>query len=67
MATYALSYAGKVVAIFTPAFPDLPISEQINAGFSPVDITTLNPQPQVGWTATETNGAWTFSAPAGEA
>lgn len=28
-----------------------------------VDVTAVSPAPQVGWTATETNGVWSFAAP----
>jgi hypothetical protein len=59
MSVYALISGGTVVSLFTPAFPSLPISQQIHVGLGPIDITTMSPQPQIGWTYT----GGTFAAP----
>jgi hypothetical protein len=57
--SYAHILSGIVHWIFTES--DLP---EFNADtFTAVDITNLSPQPAIGWTATETNGVWSFVAP----
>lgn len=73
MHTYAridTPYAQPCVAeIIVPAVDasgnEIPIAERFTAAFiaTLVDITTVTPQPQCWWTATEANDAWTFAAP----
>jgi hypothetical protein len=64
MSNYALIQNGVVVELFTPptgATLDQCFTPQMVAQF--VDVTAASPAPQVGWTATETGGAWSFAAP----
>ena len=62
MSTYAHIVSGVVVEIITPSAP---IGQCYTAAFvaTLVDVTAVSPQPQPGWTATETAGVWTFAAP----
>lgn len=59
----ALSKNGIVISVQPSAFPTLPPSEQFHADLNPVDVTNVSPQPEVGWSATESGGAWTFAPP----
>lgn len=59
--TYAQIMNGIVHWIFTSS--DLP--EYNENTFIAVDVTTVSPQPQIGWSAGEVSGTWTFTAPAG--
>ena len=63
MSTYAHIVSGVVVEIITPSAP---VGQCYTAAFvaTLVDVTAVSPQPQPGWTATETAGVWTFAAPA---
>jgi len=61
MATYARIYNGEVAEIFVT---DGDISKMFNAALIWVDVTSVTPQPQVGWTATVAGSGWTFAAPA---
>jgi len=57
--TYAQILGGVVHWIFTST--QLP---EWNADtFIVADITSVTPAPALGWTATQTNGAWAFTAP----
>jgi hypothetical protein len=39
------------------------ISDYFHSGLTWVDVTSVTPSPQPGWTATSTGSSWTFSAP----
>jgi hypothetical protein len=57
MALFGLVVGGKIIETAAAAFP-------VNAAFVwTSDISAVTPTPQVGWAATETNGAWSFAAP----
>ncbi|HTQ70639.1 MAG TPA: hypothetical protein VMH92_03995 [Acidocella sp.] len=66
MSNYALIQNGTVAELFTP-----PEGFTLAQCFTPamvaqfVDVTSANPAPALGDTATETGGAWSFAAPAG--
>jgi len=66
MSTCALIQNGTVTEMFTP-----PAGFTLAECFTPewaanfVDVTNANPTPALGDTATESNGVWSFSAPAG--
>lgn len=53
---FALIYAGSIVQIEPAEF-------DVNSAMTWVDISAVTPAPQVGWSAVETNGAWSFVAP----
>lgn len=55
--TYAQILSGSVHWIFTSA--ELP--EYNDATFEAVDITNVAPQPQSGWTASDSTGSWIFA------
>ena len=57
MALYGLVLSGAIIQIDAAAFPVA--SPLVWTG----DISAVLPAPQVGWTATETGGAWTFTPP----
>ncbi len=58
MSTFALVQNGIVVDLRPATFP-------VAAGLSwTPDISAVSPPPLFGWSATETNGTWSFSAPA---
>jgi hypothetical protein len=59
---YAHIQSGIVTELFTPPVGTT-IAECFHADLVTqfVDVTAAPPQP--GWTATETNGAWSFAAP----
>jgi len=62
MSTYAIVNNGTVEGpLFTP--PSGVSIAQAFPGMTAVDVTSISPQPQAGWTATEANGVWTFAAP----
>jgi hypothetical protein len=69
MTVYANIYLGRVWEIIEPAMDEagneIPLSERYTAAFCGqcVDITGVEPVPQQGWAAIESNGTWTFSAP----
>ena len=73
MSIYARIQNGIVAEIIEPMFYDEGESEgqevPIANRFHPeivatlVDVTSVTPQPACWWTATETNGAWMFTAP----
>lgn len=71
MKTHARIEGGNVAEIVTPAMDSEGAEIQIDARFHSdivaalVDVTTVNPAPQVGWSATQIAGVWTFAAPAG--
>lgn len=57
MSIYALVLNGTIVQIDAETFA-------VNSALVWTgDISVVSPTPQVGWLATETNGAWTFAAP----
>lgn len=62
MKTYARIWNGFVVELITT---DLDINEQFHADFvsNLVDVTAASPEPQYGWTATQSGSQWTFSVP----
>jgi hypothetical protein len=55
--THALIANGLVVQVDAATF-------DVNPALVWADITAITPAPQVGWSATQTSGAWTFAAPA---
>lgn len=58
MTAYALvASTGAIIQIDASIFP-------VAAPFLwTTDISSVSPAPQVGWTAAQTNGAWSFTAP----
>lgn len=70
MKTYAYIANGLVWEIIAPRTDDLgneiPLSDRYTPEFcsSCADISSITPAPLSGWTATEANGAWNFTAPA---
>jgi hypothetical protein len=56
MSNSALIASGLIVQVNPSQFP-VPVS------LVWVDISTITPAPQVGWSAVETSGAWAFTAP----
>lgn len=63
MSTYAHIVAGQVAeALFTPP-EGVAISECFHPSLLWVDVSTVTPQPQPGWSASEHNGVWSFAAP----
>lgn len=71
MHTYARIDTGIVAEIIQPAtWPatggEIPIAERFTEELvaTMVDVTNVSPQPVCGWSATETGGSWTFTAPA---
>lgn len=68
MAILARVQSGVVAELFTP-----PVGRTVNECFVQavaaqfVDVTAVSPTPEPGWAAIETNGAWTFAAPAAPA
>jgi hypothetical protein len=64
MSTYARIDNGVVAELFTmPANSPFTISQMFNAALVWTDVTTVSPQPQVGWTATLSGTTYTFAAP----
>jgi hypothetical protein len=58
MSSFALVNSGMIIQISETAFDvALPLAWTS-------DISTVSPEPEVGWGAVETAGAWTFTAPA---
>lgn len=45
---------------------EIPISDRFTAEFvaNLIDVTSISPQPQVNWVATEDGSSWSFSPPA---
>lgn len=45
---------------------EIPLGERFTPEYCAacVDVTSINPQPQPGYTAIEAGGTWTFTAPA---
>lgn len=66
MGTYARIQSGVVAELFTPS-AGVPIADCFHSSLFWVDVTNVSPRPQPGWTATESGGAWAFSAPAAPA
>jgi hypothetical protein len=62
MKTYARIDSGKVAELFST---DGDITKMFHPSMVWVDVTSATPAPQVGWSATQTAGAWTFAVPAG--
>lgn len=58
MSTYALIAGDQIVQLAAATFPVHP--DYVWTG----DVSAISPAPEVGWTATETNGTWSFTAPA---
>lgn len=65
MSVCALIRDGAVAELFTPP-GSTTLAECFAAGVAAqfVDVTTLSPSPEPGWSATEMAGVWTFTAPA---
>ena len=63
MSVYALIRDGAVAELFTPP-GSTTLAECFAAGVAAqfVDVTTLSPSPEPGWSATEMAGVWTFTA-----
>jgi hypothetical protein len=57
MAIFALVSGNAIIELSPVAFPVHP-----NFVWT-TDISAISPQPQVGWTAVKTDGAWAFTAP----
>jgi hypothetical protein len=57
MSTFALIASGLVADISPTEFP-------VVSQWAWVDVTTVTPPPQAGWSAVETSGAWAFVPPA---
>lgn len=62
MNVFARVDGGVVRKLFTPP-GDLGINDCFHGALTWVDVTAVTPAPQVGWTATETNGSWSFATP----
>ena len=58
MSLFALVFGGAIVEIAPATFPVNPALAWTG------DVSGITPDPQVGWAAVETAGAWTFTAPA---
>ncbi|MDR3415024.1 MAG: hypothetical protein P4L83_02465 [Nevskia sp.] len=56
MNTFALIANGTVAQISAVEF-------SVHPDFVWVDISTVSPAPQTGWSATQAGGVWSFSAP----
>jgi hypothetical protein len=63
MSNFAHVAGGTVIEFYTPP-ADVPMSSIWPSSMTWVDVTSVMPVPQVGWDAVQTNGAWTFTAPA---
>lgn len=57
--------ANGVVAELVTLDSSIPIGAAFHGDLVFVDVTSVSPQPGQNWTATETGGAWSFSAPGG--
>lgn len=57
MSTYALIAGGRVAEIAAATF-------DVHSDLTWVDVSSRAPQPEVGWSAAEASGMWTFAAPA---
>ena len=57
---YARIDGGLVVELFSTSGD---ITQIFHPSLIWVDITTLSPAPQAGWSANQAAGAWTFAAP----
>ena len=53
---FALIAGGQVAQLAAMQFP-------VASAFVWVDVSTVTPSPRIGWTANETAGIWSFSAP----
>jgi hypothetical protein len=53
---FALVARGRISQIEAEAFP-------VHPDLAWADISTASPAPAVGWTATQSDGAWAFAAP----
>lgn len=62
MSTYARINGGTVAELFTPPV-NVPITDCFHAGFTWIDVSTVVPAPQEGWTATQSGEAWSFAQP----
>lgn len=56
MSAYALIAGSRVAQVAAVTFP-------VHADLIWVDVSSYATQPEVGWTATEASGMWTFTAP----
>lgn len=67
MTTYARIAGGLIAEIITPpsAFDGIPLDQQFPEFIvaTLVDVTSASPQPQPGWTASQSGSTWTFTAP----
>jgi len=62
MKTYARILGGLVAELFSTAGD---ITQMFVPSLIWVDVTSVSPAPTVGWSATQSAGAWSFAAPAG--
>jgi hypothetical protein len=69
MTLYARIQNGVVAEIIQPAMDEnsneIPIADRFHPLLvaEMVDVTSISPPPQQSWSATSTNGVWTFTAP----
>ncbi len=56
MSIYALVAGGRVVEIAAGTF-------EVHPDFVWVDVSSVTPRPETGWSATESGGNWSFAAP----
>jgi hypothetical protein len=64
MSTYARIANGAIAELFTtPTGVELAECFVAAVAAQFVDVTSVTPEPQPGWSATETSGAWSFAAP----
>ena len=59
MSTYALIANGKVAEIAAAKF-------DVHPDLTWVDVSSVTPQPEAGWSASESSGSWSFTAPAAD-
>lgn len=74
MTIFARIQNGVIAEIIEPMFYDegesagqeVPIADRLHPSIvvTLVDITSVTPSPQCWWTAVESDGRWTFAAPA---
>lgn len=64
MQTYARIHDGIVVERIAT---DRDITMMFHPSLVWVDVSGISPQPQVGWSAIQSSGAWSFGPPAGPA
>lgn len=60
MKTYAIIQSEVVIQIY---FTDGDITQELHPSILAIDLTEVDPAPQVGWTVEEISGSWVFSPP----